>query len=70
MYILKDIAEEFVREFHKNLTQGHNGAIALVVRLQEEYIIYGIWGIARKVISKCLDCQRNKSVRHRLYGML
>ena len=42
MYILKDIAEEFVKEFHRNLIQGHNGAMALIARLQEEYIIYGI----------------------------
>ena len=44
--------------------------MALVARLQEEYIIYGIQGIARKVTSECLDCQRNKSVRHKLYGIL
>ena len=70
MYIPRDIAEEFVKEFHRNLTQGHNGAMALVARLQEEYIIYGIWGIARKVINECPDCQRNKLARHKLYGML
>ena len=45
-----------MKEFHKNLTQGHNGATALVARLQEKYIIYKIWGIAQKVISKYLDC--------------
>ena len=62
--------EEFVKEFYKNFMQGHNGAMALVARLQEEYIIYRIWGITRKVIDKCPDCQRNKSARHKLYGML
>ena len=45
-----------MKEFHKNLIQGHNRATVLVARLQEEYIIHRIWGIARKVVSKCLDC--------------
>ena len=56
MYVLRGVVEEFIKEFYKNLTQGHNGATALVARLQEEYIIHGIWGIARKVMSKCPDC--------------
>ena len=42
MYILRSIVKEFIKEFYKNLTQGHNGAITLVARLQEEYIIYKI----------------------------
>ncbi len=70
IYILRNIVEKFIKEFYRNFTQGHNGAMALVVRLQEEYIIHGIWGIIRKVISKCPDCQRNKSVRYKPYGML
>src|SRR6266702_3312710 len=44
--------------------------MALVARLQEEYIIYGIWGIVRRIINKCLDCQRNKPLRHKLYRKL
>jgi len=39
MYIPKSITEEFVKEFHKKITQGYNGATGLVLRLQEEYII-------------------------------
>ena len=70
MYIPRDIAEEFIKEFHENLIQGHSGAMALVVRLQEKYIIYGIWGVTWKVVSEYLDCQRNKLVRHKPYGML
>ena len=70
MYILKTIVKKFVKEFHKNLIQRHNGVIALVARLQEKYIIYRIQGIARKIISEYLNCQRNKSARHKLYGML
>ena len=70
MYILRSIVKEFVKEFYKNLIQGHNGVIALVARLQEEYIIYKVWKIARKVMGKCLDCQRNKPVRYKLYRML
>jgi len=42
MYIPRDIIEEFVKEFYGNFIQGHNRAIALVARLQEEYVIYGI----------------------------
>ena len=33
MYIPKSIAEEFVKEFHKGITQGYNRAIGLVLRL-------------------------------------
>jgi len=33
MYIPKSIIEEFVKEFHKGITQGHNRAIGLVLRL-------------------------------------
>ncbi len=55
MYILRDIAEKFVKKFHRNFTQRHNGAIALVARLQEEYIIYKIWGIAQKVVGEYPD---------------
>ena len=39
MYILSEIAEEFVIEFHKGTTQRHNRATALVARLGQEYII-------------------------------
>jgi len=56
MYIPRGIMEKFVKEFYKNLIQGHNGAMALVARLQEKYIIHGIWGITQKVINECPDC--------------
>jgi len=29
----KSIIEEFIKEFHKGITQGYNGAIGLVSRL-------------------------------------
>ena len=32
-YILKNIAKEFIKDFHKGLIQGHNRATALVNRL-------------------------------------
>ncbi len=35
--------------------QGHNGAIALVVRLQENYIIRNVWNLIKEVIKECLD---------------
>ena len=41
-YVLSEIAEEFVTEFHKGTTQGHNRATALVTRLGQEYIIRNI----------------------------
>ena len=69
-YVPRSIAKEFVSEFHKGMTQGHNGATGLVSRLQEEYIIQGIWGLARQVTKECPDCQRNKPTRHRPYGGL
>ena len=31
--MLKAVAEEFIRDFYKGITQGHNGAIGLVLRL-------------------------------------
>jgi len=38
-YIPKEIAEVFVKDFHKGIIQGYNRATGLVLRLQEEYII-------------------------------
>ena len=70
MYILRSIVKEFVKEFYKNHIQGYTGVVGLVARLQEEYIVHRIWKIAREIIGKCLDCQRNKLVRHKLYRML
>jgi len=29
----KSIVEEFIKEFYKEITQGHNGATGLVLRL-------------------------------------
>jgi hypothetical protein len=69
-YVPRSIAEEFVKDFHKGLTQGHNGATALVNRLQEEYIMQGIWKLARQVTKECPDCQRNKPSRHKPHGKL
>jgi len=54
-YIPNKIAEEFVTEFHKRITQRHNKAIALVARLSKEYIIRNIWKIARKVTREYPD---------------
>ncbi len=70
IYVLRNIVEKFIKEFYRNFIQGYNGVIVLVARLQKEYIIYRIWKIVRKIIGKCLDCQRNKSVRYKLYGIL
>ena len=33
MYIPKSIADKFIKEFHENLIQGHNGVTALIARL-------------------------------------
>jgi len=41
-YIPSKIAEEFVTEFYKGTTQGHNRATALVARLGKEYIIRNV----------------------------
>jgi len=56
IYVLSKIAEEFVTEFHKGTTQRHNGAIVLIARLGQEYIVRNVWKIARKVTRECLDC--------------
>jgi len=42
MYILNEIAEELVIEFHKGTTQRYNGTTALVVWLGWEYIIKNV----------------------------
>jgi len=39
IYIPKEIVEVFIKDFYKEITQGHNRATGLVLRLQEEYII-------------------------------
>ena len=46
MYIPRNIAGEFVKEFHANLMQRHNRATVLVKRLEKEYIVYGIHALA------------------------
>jgi len=46
MYVPKNIAREFVEEFHKNITQRHNRATALIRRLKKEYIIHGVYTLA------------------------
>jgi len=46
MYIPKNIAKGFVKEFHTNLTQRYNRATALVKRLEKEYIVYKIYALA------------------------
>jgi len=55
MYIPNKVAEEFVTEFHKGITQRHNRATVLVTRLRQEYIIRNLWKIARKITKKCPD---------------
>jgi len=70
IYIPSKIAEEFVTEFHKKITQGHNRATALVARLGREYIVKNVWKIARKVTKECSDCQRNKFSRHKPFKKL
>ena len=70
IYILGDIIEKFITEFHKGETQGHNRATALVLRLQEEYIIRNIQNLARKITREYLDYQRNKSNKHKPYRKL
>ena len=40
IYILKQLAEEFIKDFHRGIIQEYNKVITLVLRLQEEYIIY------------------------------
>jgi len=42
IYILSEIAEEFVTEFYKKTTQRHNRATALIVRLDRKYIVKNI----------------------------
>jgi len=42
MYILSEIAEEFVTEFYKGTTQRHNRAIVLITRLGREYIVRNV----------------------------
>ena len=70
IYIPSEIAEEFITEFHKETTQRHNRAIALVARLGQEYIVRNIWKIARKVTRECPDCQKNKFSKHKSFGEL
>jgi len=70
MYIPRNIAKEFIKEFHKNLTQGHNRATALVQRLEKEYIVYGVHALARQMTKECPDCQRNKFLKHKPYREL
>ena len=47
MYIPRNITREFVKEFYRNLIQRYNGVIALVRRLEKEYVIYKVHAFAR-----------------------
>ena len=42
-----------MRSFYKGMVAGHNKAMVLMLRLQENYIIQGIWAIAQEVIGEC-----------------
>ena len=55
MYIPKSITKEFIKEFHRNLIQGHNRATALVRKLEKEYIIYKIHALTRQITKECPD---------------
>ena len=33
IYILSELAKEFIKDFHQGMTQGYNGATALINRL-------------------------------------
>ena len=46
MYIPKNITKEFIKKFHTNLMQRHNGAIMLIKRLEKKYIVYKIHALA------------------------
>ena len=70
MYIPRNVAEDFIKDFHVNVTYGYNGVTALMMRIQEEYIIDGIYEIARRVIKEYLNCQRNKFNKYKLYREL
>ena len=37
-YIPKQIAKKFIKDFHRGITQRYNKVIALILKLQEEYI--------------------------------
>jgi len=67
IYISRNIAKEFVKEFYGNLTQRHNGATALVRRLEKEYVIYRVHTLTKQVIKKYPDYQRNKFTKHKPY---
>jgi len=47
MYVLKNIAKEFIKEFHKRPTQKYNKATALVKRLKKEYVIHKVHTLAK-----------------------
>ena len=70
IYVLGDITKEFISEFHRGIMQGYNGAIVLVARLQQEYIIRNVWNLVREVIREYPNYLRNKSNRHKLYREL
>ena len=56
MYIPKNIIKKFVEEFHRNLIQGYNGAIALIRRLEKEYVIHKIYIFIKQMTKEYPDC--------------
>jgi len=41
-YVPSKITEKFVTEFHKETTQRHNRATALITKLRQKYIVRNI----------------------------
>ena len=63
----KSITKEFIKDFYRNFTQRHNKTTALIKRLKKVYIVYGVYVFARQMTKKCLNYQRNKFLKHKLY---
>jgi hypothetical protein len=70
IYLPKDIRSSIFYNQYDTKTTGHQGIERILERLQRVYYFLGIRKYVEEQISKCVDCQRNKIVRHKLYGFM
>ena len=55
---------------HDHAAAGHQGVGKTVKRIQRNHQIPGIWRKVSEYIQNCPQCAKNKTLRHKPYGML
>jgi hypothetical protein len=62
--------EQLIQELHQSKGYGHPGASEMIRRIKLRFFAVGLQEAVKKVVSKCLECSKNKPLRHKPYGLL